>query len=436
MAGLLLAALAVQGVTPGVGKDKLRALVKLPTIAFQQDWTFDPEQGFALGSQAQDVRARISELEDALKSEPDDARSEQELGELYESIGDSQNAGKAWTHAVELYRKQAASDPDDGVLLAGFGWSLENAGRGPEAESLLRQAVRVSSRDSQCWVALGRYLDREARRSVLDPDSEDKPAASEVSLAQKRTDEAGSCFDRAVALAPGEPQVWLRRGLHRCLRKFLSNSIREATDGDDSVRNIFEGCFSTESLADLQHASRLSPDDYQLIGATAMFGVYAGRGRDEQAVSWDALPEKTQVSLRDAMTRLENLAQGADRRTAAGAFEVLGILQGPLLRQPDRCIATMRRAVALEPAREHAWEVLVATLAQGGRYDELLEVCEDQARQTNSARAHLLLAKAHEKLHQWDDCEDEARMAADADPADFSADLSLAAVLLKRSGDV
>jgi tetratricopeptide (TPR) repeat protein len=440
VAGWLLAALAVRGVTPDVGKDKLRTLVKLPTITFQEDWTFDPERGFALGSEAQDARAQIAELQDGLKGDLSDAKSEEQLGELYETVGDGQSAEKAWTRASELYRKRVELQPEDGVLLAGFGWSLECAGRRPEAESLLRQAVRIAPGEWRARVALGRYLDREARWGVLEGDSADetsgdKPAAGDVSLAQKRMDEAGECFDRAVALAPGEPQVWFRRGMHRCLRRVLSNEIREATGGDDTLTDIYDGCFSPESLADLQQASRLRPDDYQLIGATAMFEAYAGKGREEAAISWDALPEKTQASLRAAMTRLENLAQAADRRAAAGALEVLGILEGPLLHQPDRCVASMRRAVAMQPSREHAWEVLVATLAQGGRYDELLAVCEDQVRQTNSARAHLLLAKAHEKLKQWDDCEDEARIAADEDPGDFSADLSLAAVLIKRSAD-
>jgi tetratricopeptide (TPR) repeat protein len=170
-----------------------------------------------------------------------------------------------------------------------------------------------------------------------------------------------------------------------------------------------------------------------------LFEVYAITDRQGQAgpgsFSWDALPEKSQESLRGDVTRLENLAQNGTPGTAAGALEVLGILEGPVLHEPNRCISSLREALTIQPSREHAWEVLVATLAQGRRYDELLAVCQEQAKQTNSARTHLLLAKAHEKLKQWDDSEDEARVAASEDPGDFTTDLSLAALLLRRSGD-
>jgi tetratricopeptide (TPR) repeat protein len=438
----LLTVLVAHAVTPDVGMDRLRKLVKLPTITFQADWTFDPERGFALGSQAQDVRAQITDLLSGLKGDLSDAADEEKLGELYESIGDGAGAERSWIVAVDFYRKRAESQSDDGVLLAGFGLSLQGAGKSAEAESVLRRAVQVAPGEWRCRVALGRFLDHEARRSVLEGASADvatgKLDADGVSLAQKRMDEAGECFDRAVKSAPAEPEVWFRRGMHRCLRQMVLNQIRFAKGGDDSPTDVFDGCFSPESLADLQHAARLSPDNYQLIGATALFEIYSITARKVRATtpfSWDSLPEKTQMSLRDAVTRLENLSQSSNPRTAAGALEVLGILQGPVLREPNRCIASLRQALAIQPSREHAWEVLVATLAQGRRYDELLSVCEDQVKQTNSARTHLLLAKAYEKLKQWDDSEVAARMAASEDTGDFTADLSLAALLLKRSGD-
>jgi tetratricopeptide (TPR) repeat protein len=434
----LLAVVAAPGATPDVGKEELRKLIKLPTIVFQSDWTFDVERGFALGSQAQDERARIADLESGLKGDTGDAQAEAELGELYQATGDGESAQKAWTAAAEFYRKRVEAQSDDGALLAGFGLSLEGAGNTAEAESVLRRAVQVAPKEWQCRVALGKFLDREARRSMMEG-AADKPAADDVSLAQSRMTEAGECFDRAVALAPKEPEVWFRRGMHRCAQRMVLNQIHVASGGPDAPSDIFENCFSPESLADLQEAGRLSPGDYELIATTALFEVYTivdGKGQvGISALTWDVLPAKSQTSLHEALVRLENLGQAGDPRTAAPALEALGILQGPVLHQHDRCIATMRQALALAPSREHAWEVLMATLAQAGRYDELLTVCEEQVRMTNSARTHLLLAKAHEKLKQWNDAEQEARTAAMDNPGDFTADLSLAALLLKHSGD-
>ncbi len=434
----LLAVLAAPAVTPDVGKDELRKLIKLPTIVFQADWTFDAERGFQLGSHAQDVRTRISDLEANLKGDSGDAEAEEQLGELYEAAGDGESAQKAWALAADSYRKRVEAQSDDGVLLAGFGLSLGGAGKADEAESVLRRAVQVAPKEWQCRVALGRFLDREARRSMIDQ-AADKPSADNLSLAQNRMDEAGQCFDRAVALAPKESEAWFRRGMHRCAQRMVLNQVRIVAAGPDAPSDIYEDCFSPEGLKDLQEAGRLSPDDYELIATTALFEVYTIAGGKGQvgvsALTWDALPAKSQASLHAAMVQLENLGQAGNPRSGAAALEALGILEGPVLHQSDRCVATMKQALALAPSREHAWEVLMATLAQSGRYDELLTVCEQQVRMTNSARTHLLLAKAHEKLKQWPEAEQEARTAAMQDPGDFSADLSLAALLLKHSGD-
>jgi tetratricopeptide (TPR) repeat protein len=434
---------AAHAVTPSVGKDKLRELLKLPTIMFQQDWTFDAERGFALGSGTQDARKRMAELQSGLKGDASDAQAEEELAELCESAGDRQGAQQAWKAAADDFRKRVDSQPDDGVLLAGLGLSLEETGNAAEAESILRRAAQTEPTAWQCHVALGRFLDREAKRGVLEGDWSgglgDRLAAAGVSTAKARLNEAGECFDEAVMLAPKQPEAWFRRAMHRSLSNLVSNEIAVATGAKDLSADIYEGCFSPESLADLQQASRLSPDNYELVGSTALFEVYVAQGRTGHPTpnlfSWRALPEKSQASLRGELNRLDSLAGGADSHAAAGALEVLGILEGPVLHEPDRCIASLQQALTLDPSREHAADVLVATLAQSGRYDELLSACEDQVKRTNSARGHLLLAKAHERLKQWDDCEDETRLAVLLEPGDFTADLSLAAMLLKHSTD-
>ena len=114
---------------------------------------------------------------------------------------------------------------------------------------------------------------------------------------------------------------------------------------------------------------------------------------------------------------------------------MLGILQGPILHESRNCVGSLRRAVALDPTREQAWEVLCAMLAQMERYDDLLGVCEDRVRQKDSARGHLLLAKAYEKLHQWDDSESEIMEALRMAPNNFSANLAEAALVLRRGQD-
>ena len=444
---LLLAALAAQGVTPEVGKDKLRRLVKLPTIAFEAEWKFDPERGFTLGSAEKDARAQIADLRSGLKRDMSDAEAYESLADLYASISEYKNAGIAWARAVELYRQRVELQPDNGLLLSGLGRALEGTGEFQEAESLLRQALRASPKSWQCELALGRFLDSRAREDILDrphtapsPGAiSDHPASADVALAGKRLDEAGGCFDRAVALAPGEPEVYFRRALHRCLRKAVLKDIGLNTGDSTEETGPFSDFFSRESLADLQRASRLSPQDYQLIGAAALFEIYGdntAKGRaDGGDLSWNSLPDKSQRSVREAMTRLENLAQNPDPRVASGALETLGILQGPALHDPSSCITQLRRALALDPSRELSWEMLVGSLARSGRYEEMLATCEDRARRDDTSHSHLLLAKAYERLRQWENCEEEARIAVQEDGNNFAADLSLGALLLRQGQD-
>lgn len=448
---LMLATLPAMAVTPELGKERLRKLVKLPTVTFQANWSFDPERGFALGSSSQDTTARTARLRGEMKRDASDAERYHALAELYIGNNDFANAGRCWSRAVEFYRRRLESQPTDGVLMAGLGESLHGTGKTQEAESLLRRATHTAPGEWKCWVALGRFLDAEARRSIEQSSrtgtgvDEEKPSnaaagqpsSGRVALAQRRLEEAGECFEKAVTLAPDEAEVYLRRALHRCLRNVLENRIRLAEGEQKEDADVLSNCYSPESLADLQRASRLRPEDYQLMAGTVLFEIYTACSRNGQVkwdeLSWNSLPDKSQRSFHDAIARLEDLGQNPDARVAAGALELLGILQGPVLHEPQRAIANFRRALALDPSREQAWEMLASLLARGGRYQELLAVCEDRVRRHNSARSHLLLAKACERLGLWEDCEENVLAALGDGPNEFALNLSYAALLLRRS---
>ncbi len=440
--------------TPELGKDKLRRLAKMPAVSFAPEWAFDPVRGFTLGSEDVDRKRKISSLRRELQQNPAEGEGFLRLGNLSAEAGDGANAYRYLAQAVQLLRKQSDARPDDGLLLAKLGEALQGIGKTQEAESVLRRAVRASPKEWQCWLALGRFLDSESRRAVsgvmaatmaagpkgaprgggagLGPDS--------AALVPKRLDEAGACFDQAVASAPTESEGFLRRGLHRTLRDFVLNEIKVASGESKSDFDVLSGGFSAASLADLQQSSRLSPQDYWLIANNVLFEVYGGNARNGQRqiggdFDFGGLPDATQRSVRSAMTRLEDLGQEPDNSAAAGALEVLGILQGPLLQETNRSVASLRHALALDPSRERAWELLTLTLARTERYDELLSLCEDHLKQTSTPRAHLLLAKAYEKLKQWDYAEQEVLAAVKLAPDDFTANLSLAALLIKRSQD-
>jgi tetratricopeptide (TPR) repeat protein len=114
-------------------------------------------------------------------------------------------------------------------------------------------------------------------------------------------------------------------------------------------------------------------------------------------------------------------------------LEVLGVLQGPVFHENGTSMAELRRAVALDPSRDQAWELIASSLAQSHSYDDLLILAEDRVQQSDSTRNRLLLAKAYEKLRRWDDAEQEIQFAIKDSPDDFTLNLSLGAVLLRRS---
>lgn len=427
-------AIIAKGATPELGKDALRKLVKLPTITFEPTWVFDAERGFSVGSLEQDARAEITKLRKQLTHTPADAEIDLRLAEVYASINEFAGARKSWTHAADLFRKRVELQPDDAQLRAGFGQALQGCGKMDEAESTLREAVRLAPKEWRCRVALGRFLDAKARGDLaIGPATADKIALAKAELA-----EADGCFEKAASLAPDEGQVFFRRGLHRSLETTLLNQIR-IIEGEPANEVLKSSQFSEAALADLQRASRLEPENHALIGSVVLFEIYAANppeGRMNWAdFSWSTLPEKTQDSLRDAVARLQSLGQNPDPQEAAGALEVLGILQGPVLHESRNCAATLRRAVALDPSREQAWEALASALAQMGRYDDLLSICQDRVRQKESARAHLLLAKALEKLRQWEASENEIMEALRMAPNNFSANLAEAALVLRRGQD-
>src|SRR5690348_7137517 len=92
----LLLAVTARGITPEVGKEKLRTLVKLPTVTFQSSWTFDAERGFDLGSGGLDARARIVALRGSLKEDVSDAEIFERIAELYANANDDRNSRLNW----------------------------------------------------------------------------------------------------------------------------------------------------------------------------------------------------------------------------------------------------------------------------------------------------------------------------------------------------
>ena len=147
------------------------------------------------------------------------------------------------------------------------------------------------------------------------------------------------------------------------------------------------------------------------------------------------LSPTVRASIRDALDRLEALAQSKNRETAAGASEAAGVLRLALQNDLGRAEGDLRRAVAMDPSRGGAWELLAALAFQAKGYLKVATVCQEWMKQADSVRGRLILAKAYEKLDRLDQAEEAIHAALKLQPDDFTANLGLAVLLLKRGED-
>lgn len=455
---LLPLALSTAARAQEVDRSKLRQLLRLPSMTVGYVIGFSGKRGFQFLDEKVDVAAEIGEVRKTLRGDARDAPRYRKLGSLYGELRDEERSREALRQAATLYRQRVQSKPKDGRLHAMLGETLSAIQEVEEAEVVLRRAVQLSPTESTGWAQLAWLLVGRAERTLLGTEVGDIPGTYEGLLhriiqkpptpdqaagAQRYLDEARNCFDQAVAATPREPEIYVQRGLCRSWSGFVQGILQVLREepkvplhmrGAESFMNL---ALSPEALADFQHAARLRPNDYRSIATAALFELitYTTRPRERPAVPslrpWDALPQKAQSSLRTSLDRLQVLAQRTNKAAAAGAAEALGAFQAAL---EDRAEAekNLRRALALDPARDRAWEILTALLLKDHRFEELAELGERRTETYDSVRIRILLAKIDAARNQLDRSEANIRAALKLAPQDVTANVAYAVLLMKR----
>jgi tetratricopeptide (TPR) repeat protein len=149
-------------------------------------------------------------------------------------------------------------------------------------------------------------------------------------------------------------------------------------------------------------------------------------------VKFEEMPDLTQKSIRAKLALLQTLAQSGDPKSAAAAMEMLAFCQGPLMGDLAGCLESLRRTVQLDPTRQGAWHMLIAGLAGQGRYAEAAPVCEENIAQKDSPLNRILYAKILFKLNRLALADEQVRAALRLDPGEFTANVAVAAIALKR----
>lgn len=148
--------------------------------------------------------------------------------------------------------------------------------------------------------------------------------------------------------------------------------------------------------------------------------------------SLSSLPAASRELIHESMTRLEKLSQDADPKVAAGACEHLGFLD--LTFGNSRAAqAPLRRAVALDPAQDEAWDLLSVTLLEATAPDEMLSVSQTRLKAKDSVRNRVILSKLYANKGNWAEAAREAETAHQLETNNPVPPLLRGAIALKQS---
>jgi tetratricopeptide (TPR) repeat protein len=433
-----------------VDRAKLRQAAALPHVAVMFGIYFNSIDGIVLTGDEPDHAEEIAALEKALKNDATDAARYARLSDLYSKTRDKKRSEDTGQKAVELYRRQIKKEPDNARLLTELALSLDWVDDAVETEKLLRRASQLAPRDWFCKDALGQFLTSRALRSLVDYGTDPqqlfqviasgKVDAAVLDRAQRLFEEARQCSNQAVELAPKEARPRTNRAVSRLMYGFVQAG-RILLGGKDT--NPWSVIFSDELLADLRTLAELRPDDPRASGMSAVAEIMAfltqikdqldlekARKLSENDTLLEVLPEKAKKCVEQRMRQLQALAEGKDRKVAACAVEILGLLY--FLSQDRRAEASVRRAVELDPQRDHAWEFLAGLLAKDKRDKDCLKACLDRLKWKDNAHNRLLAAKAYEHLGDHEKVVEQVRLGLKKEPDDVTCTLALAAMLLRQ----
>lgn len=449
--GILALALPVSGAALPHGAQRLRELVVFPelNLTFNCGLRFNGADWII--TDTSDTPGDITQLRGEVKKQPDDIPRLLQLAYLLDTDGQTNESHLCYQRAAGLCDARAQANPHDGLNLTRYGRALSGLGQYQKAEEYFRRAVLVSSNEWRCWTGLGDFQ-RQHFGNVLfrgltnsaewvtiltSPDTPDfHPTPANLKEAEDLEAGAAKCFDQAVSVAPKEPEPYLQRGGFQAMAYGQNGLLQHFKNNEPFDTNLWAaGFYSSGLVTNLQMAAELSPRNPEYVGATACLTWSRAMAELHGQYSSPAdLPADTQQYIRHAITRLENLAQDPDQTLAAAAEKNLGVLHMVLGDQSDAA-ADMKRSVALDPSRDDAWDLMLAFQIGSATPEELAAICEARLKSKDSARNHLLMARALQRQRKWAQAAEQSQAALAQEPDSVVAEVELLALALKQSDD-
>lgn len=238
-------------------KEKLRHAISLPKISVVMGYRVNYRGEFENMGWIAEISAtsQIPEIEKESKGDATDAKRYSRLARLYYRANESAKSKEACLKAVALFREQLEKHSDDTAIQLGLADSLDYADKSEEAEALVRRVLKDHPSEWHAWTALGRILDGKSWVAILGHTSwhfsgaesllqlvrTAQPTPESIAAAQQYRREAEACFDRAVRLAPGEAEVYRRRGGSRYRYGMLHFALKFVQGGEDRFLRVFLG---------------------------------------------------------------------------------------------------------------------------------------------------------------------------------------------------
>ena len=416
----LLGGLAV-GAVGDSAVEKLRAAVRLPSVALGFKFGFSQSQSWHGDDEVVDARTDVERLRKELRGELTDAPVLLRIAEITGQLGDPELSQAANEAAIAAHRRWLESDPVNMAIRAGLASSLRLGGRLDEAEKLLLSSDGMgpgqpdvlrewaSVHEARAWLIWnqGTNLGIAAVVSGVPP-----PPAEVVEAARRRLGQAEEALSEAIRLRPEDARLLARRAQTLSMKAMVELGARPPRPGEERGKNWFAVFFPTNALPDLRAAVRLRPSDPRLIAAN----VYHECMATAEQLAGDADPGEDprallgflEVSARERvlelMDRLERLGSSDDRRLAASALENLAPLRILISGSMEQAGAAALKAFRLDPARGQAFDLALGDLVNRREPDWALteELVRERLRFRRDDRLLLLLAKIEDRRGNLD----------------------------------
>ncbi len=414
----LLGILSVRTVSPAQAQalplptaEKLRRLLPFPeaTLDPKMEMTFglgfSPEQGYHFLRQGSDYAGRIVAVRRQMTSGAADAARYRQLGGLYRGAGLTAKSKAAFQKSKALYGIMLARQANDGPALAGYGLTLQADNQTSAAEAYLRKATQTAPNSADVWMALGMVLAGEA--------------APQTEAKMHRGNAIEAAYDKAVALAPQNPAVWVERGDFR-------------TWGRGKM-------FSRDGLSDYMRAASLLPCDPDAQAQVPTIDCFSFEFAHHMFTSPKAAKMEPAASNHRAegyLRRITAIVQDTHGAQAAEALTARAWVQFEFFYDPKGAQKSLRLALQQNPRQQDAIDYQMHVAAVTGDYVLLAAACRRESRRRPQVYLHVLLADAYfniarQKPRFLREARAQMEMAHAAAPHDDALRLGLAVLLLK-----